>query len=323
VPNAGNSTSGGVPSPAGCGCMPVRSSPMARTDLPRPVGRGMAPADRSSLGQLRNFRTQLSTAWRHPGNEGRRIEALGRVSWFHVKARAFHARTRVPIGDHSKMWADRGFACTVELVLGNPPDWPYMQAWRSFLRPDTLFVDVGANAGLYSIWAADLGSEVIAVEPEPEVRRALAENAALNGYHVEIVAAALASEIGEMRLTQRFGPMNHLLPDDSSGGIAVAVRTLDDVLGDRMAHGVKIDVEGAEHLVLKGGPVAIAERRLPVIQLEWNGASKRVFGEGRQVVAELLAASGYDFYRPDEHGRLQPTDTNLLGSDIFALLDQP
>jgi hypothetical protein len=57
-----------------------------------------------------------------------------------------------------------------------------------------------------------------------------------------------------------------------------------------------------------------------VIQLEWNRASKRIFGEERQVVAELLAASGYAFFRPDDGGQLRPTEVETLGSDVFAVL---
>jgi FkbM family methyltransferase len=272
------------------------------------------------LGRIRNFRNQLSTAWGHPGNAGHRTKAISRVALFHAKAQVFHQRSCVPIGSHSKMWADRRFASSVELVLGNPPDWRYMQAWKSFLHPGTLFVDVGANVGLYSLWAADLGSAVISVEPDPEARMALEENAALNGYRFEIIPAALSREAGVLRFTRGRGAMNHLVSEDSREGVEVEVQTLDDVLGDRTAHGVKVDVEGAERLVLEGAPRAIEQGRIPVMQLEWNWASMRIFGEGRRVVAELLTSSGYEFYRPDENGQLQPTDQETLGGDVFAVL---
>jgi FkbM family methyltransferase len=221
------------------------------------------------------------------------------------------------------MWADRRFASTTKLVVGNPPDWENMQAWRQFLHPGTLFVDIGANAGTYSLWAADLGSAVISVEPVPWARKALEENASLNRYDFEIIPTALSNEAGVMRFTDWPSPKNHLLVGDeeSRRSVEVEVRTLDDVLGDRMAHGVKIDVEGAERLVLEGAPVAMAERRLPVIQLEWNNLSRRFFGEGREPLAELLAASGYEFFRPDEKGHLRPTEVGTAGAkDVFAVL---
>jgi FkbM family methyltransferase len=223
------------------------------------------------------------------------------------------------------MWADRRFASTTKLVLGNPPDWATMQAWRQFLHPGTLFVDIGANAGTYSLWAADLGSAVISVEPVPWARKALEENASLNRYDFEIIPTALSNKAGVMRFTDWPTAKNHLLVEGEGQGsrrsVEVQVRTLDDVLGGRMAHGVKIDVEGAERLVLEGAPVAMAERRLPVIQLEWNNLSRRFFGEGREPVAELLTASGYEFFRPDDNGHLRPTDVGTAGhKDVFAVL---
>jgi FkbM family methyltransferase len=273
--------------------------------------------------RIQSFQQELSTAWRHPGNTDHRVKAVGRVVTFH--ARGLVGRpTLVPIGDHSKMWADRRFKATGKLVVGNPPDWRPMQVWRSLLSPGALFIDVGANAGLYSVWAADLGATVISVEPEPEVRKALEENAALNGYTFEVVPAALSDAPRRARLSEGEGSRKWLLPEDRQGGIAVKATTLDDVLGDRTADGVKIDVEGAERLVLEGARRAMAERRLRVIQLEWNNLALRHYGESREPLRDMLAGAGYGFFRPDERGRLQPAEPGAMSrGDVFAVLEEP
>lgn len=298
---------------------PVALIVMSATNSPLP-GAGEARSARTSGDKIHNFRRQLRSTWGHPGNARHRIKAIARLLLFHVRAQIFHKRTCVPLGDHSKMWADRRFPLTVQLVLGNPPNWAYMEAWKTFLHPGTLFVDVGANAGLYSLWAADLGSTVIAVEPEPEVRKALEESAALNRYEFEIIPAALSREAGMMRLTHGHGTKNHLLLYDGADGDEVEVRTLDEVLGDRTAHGVKIDVEGAESLVLEGASLAMAQGRIPVIQLEWNTTSRKNFGETREALAALLVEFGYEFLRPDSHGQLEPMDPGTFGKDVFAVL---
>jgi hypothetical protein len=98
------------------------------------------------------------------------------------------------------------------------------------------------------------------------------------------------------------------------------VDILDNLLGDRCAAGVKIDVEGAERLVLEGASRALAERRIGVLQLEWNAMSQRVLGESRASVADLLARHGYRLARPDHHGLLQPTQAVPVSTrDIFAV----
>ena len=130
--------------------------------------------------------------WRHPANSGHRVKAFARVAGVYFSALVLRSRRQVPIGDHSRIWADRRFVNSIEVAIGNPPEWKEMQAWKKILGKDTLFVDIGANVGTYSMWAADLGSEVIAVEPMADALKALDDNAALNGYGLEIVPAALA-----------------------------------------------------------------------------------------------------------------------------------
>jgi FkbM family methyltransferase len=270
-------------------------------------------------------RVHARAAWTHPANSGHRISAVLRVLTFYVRGYVFHRRTLATVGTHSKMWADTRVTSTARVVLGDPPDWQAVQAWKRLLGPGALFVDVGANAGTYSLWAADLGATVIAVEPNRESRAQLEENAALNGYTFEIHPVALAAAPGVMRFTEGLGTMNHLLVDTSDEGVEVEVSTLDEILGDRKADGVKIDVEGAERLVLDGASKALAEGRLPVIQMEWNGMSEWTVRESRTALAELLGSNGYRLCRPDMQGRLQPFDANsqrVSSEDVFAVLDR-
>ena len=65
-----------------------------------------------------------------------------------------------------------------------------MQVWRQALRDGGLFLDVGANVGAYTIWAAECGAEVIALEPAADTFGLLLENIALNDYQVRAIQAA-------------------------------------------------------------------------------------------------------------------------------------
>jgi hypothetical protein len=53
--------------------------------------------------------------------------------------------------------------------------------------------------------------------------------------------------------------VNHLLTDSAASGDRITVDTLDNVLGDRHATGVKIDVAGAERLMLDGARRALSQ----------------------------------------------------------------
>jgi FkbM family methyltransferase len=157
------------------------------------------------------------------------------------------------------------------------------------------------------------------VEPSPDTVSVLRANLALNDFPVTVLACALADRPGRLRLTRDKGPMNHLLLD-TGGGDDVAVDTLDAVLGDAVAAGVKIDVEGAERLVLEGARRALAERRIGVLQIEWNAASQSLLGQTRAPVARLLRGYGYRLMAPDARGVLHETPPPLASvSDLFAV----
>jgi hypothetical protein len=106
-----------------------------------------------------------------------------------------------------------------------------------------------------------------------------------------------------------------------SGAPKVTVKTLDEILGNRTADGVKIDVEGAELLVLRGGEHALKEHRIRLLQLEWNQCSLDLLGQDRSPVSRLLAELRYSLFRPDAEGNLLPVEDPPIGRDVFAKPD--
>jgi FkbM family methyltransferase len=219
--------------------------------------------------------------------------------------------------------ADLHSTAASKVVYANPPDWEPMQAWRAVLRRGDLFIDVGASVGAYTLWAAELGAHVIAIEPDRRARMRLRDNLALNDYDVTVLPVVLADRRGRMLFTKNLDTQNRLVLGDSIGELeavhAVPAETLDTVLGNRCAAGVKVDVEGAERLVLEGARQALAEHRISLLQLEWNSASLAVLGEDRSPVAELLTSLGYRLYRPTGEGKLVPVGVGpAFGEDVFA-----
>jgi FkbM family methyltransferase len=189
-----------------------------------------------------------------------------------------------------------------------------MLVWRQVLKPADLFVDVGANVGSYSIWAADLGAEAIALEPAQDTYALLAENVALNDYPVQAIQAAAGAACGVARFTTGLDCVNTLDPE----GVETKVVTIDSVIEDRTVAGMKVDVEGFEIEVLRGCKRALSEHRIRLIQLEWNSASLKAVGTDRGPVADVLAECGYHLFRPDRDGVLIPLRDLGFGPDVFA-----
>ena len=171
------------------------------------------------------------------------------------------------------------------------------------LRPEDLVVDVGANFGFWALPAAGRGCRVIAVEPVAETRARLAANAARNGLtdRVEIVAAALSDSERPLQISVPGGESGQASAHPGGGGevttFDVAATTLDALLGDRSARFLKIDVEGHEPAVLRGGARVLASGQIEYVLIELAGAVMARSGGSAATLIDLLAGHGYGFVR--------------------------
>ena len=134
------------------------------------------------------------------------------------------------------------------------------------LQPGGVFVDVGANAGVYSFWAHRCmqgRGRIVAVEPDPEMRRRLSFNARSNGLSdIELCPVALSDHEGtaELQVNPRQRGQNTLDLGEAqrAGGerqsLTVPLTTLLALLQSRSIDKVdvlKIDIEGHEPPVLR------------------------------------------------------------------------
>jgi FkbM family methyltransferase len=265
----------------------------------------------AAMGPWRQCASVVRHVWNHPSNEGRRARQLLHALWFQARGRLAGLDTVTAIGQNSVMLGIVHRASAL-VVYANPPDRAEMLYWKNILRPGDLFIDVGASVGSYTLWAAELGAEVVAFEPHAETRHLLERNLALNSYEVQVRAEALSESVETLQFTSSLGPMNHVAR--GAGLAGTPATTLDEVLAGRRARGVKIDVEGFERCVIAGAMTSLKERRIDYLQIEWNAQSMNNYGESRAPVLDLLRSVGYSLARPD--GTEVTADP---GADIFAI----
>jgi len=267
---------------------------------------------------LSNAKSVVKFIWTHPSNQGQRARALFRAARFQARGRLLRRRTLAKLGQRSSIWAELHRTAASKTVYANPPDHPEMLVWQEILGPGDLFIDVGANIGSYTVWAGELGAEVIALEPAADTFVLLAENVNRNGYPTEALRVAAGATCGMARMTYGQDSANRL---DPIGSAEVRMVTIDSIIKDRRVAGMKVDVEGFEMEVLRGCEQALLDQRIRVIQLEWNSTSIDATGIDRQSIASLLAKYGYRIYRPQRDGVLVPVDDLGFGADVFAMPD--
>jgi FkbM family methyltransferase len=144
---------------------------------------------------------------------------------------------------------------------------------------DTVFVDVGAYIGLYTVYACRHARRVLAVEPNPMALIYLRANIALNNCHNTIVVPkAISNKKGlvELRVPKPAkrghvpGKASIVWSFERALRINVEADTLDNVIdevGLDTVDFIKIDVEGAEGLVIKGSEKTLRKAKALLIEI--------------------------------------------------------
>lgn len=147
-----------------------------------------------------------------------------------------------------------------------------LRCWSDLCGAGGTMIDVGSYTGIFAIAAALSGCRAIAFEPLPENAARIRANAALNGVEVELVEAAISDRSGSVELSYSAN-----VPQTSGASIvprsiwkqvfgrnktriSVPTMTLDSLALEQVT-AIKIDVEKAEALVLRGGRTTLEKAR--------------------------------------------------------------
>lgn len=199
--------------------------------------------------------------------------------------------------------APSGSPVTSPIIEGRPYEPHVVAAMRRLLKPGMVFVDVGASIGYLSLAAAhEVGSvgKVICFEPDLYNCKLLYLSAKVNGFaNVEIYPFAIADKSRNVIFDSMQG--NGVISDfdvnleSTPMRFVVRAMPLDLVLRDEESiHVLKMDVEGAEYMVLRGAAKTLKQHR-PVIISEFSPAGLRnVSGVSGEEFLRLLVDESYD-----------------------------
>ena len=186
------------------------------------------------------------------------------------------------------------------------------------MEENETFVDVGANVGSYSLIAANeyktKAVKVISIEAHPDNYKALCRNIQCNKFenviipinkvvsdHKGVVTLYERSHDGTRVDSEMFSVCNDQLIDASnilhpSGkSLEIECDTLDNILLNYKVDVIKMDVEGAEVLALKGATKTLERIRKIVVEIH---------GDKSEDVKQILRTHGFTLESIKEQGRM-------------------
>lgn len=189
-----------------------------------------------------------------------------------------------------------------EHLAGRFPDYEEMlrEAYERFLMPGDTVVDVGVHVGRHFARFQDIVGEtgrVVGFEPVPAF---LEQSLPLCKPHSEIRQLALSDQPGTSEFLfmadapGESGFKERVTPGDRGATpIQVTISTLDVEARDfsSMKY-IKIDTEGHEISVIRGGQQTIARFR-PVISVEWGLLTYELYGHSKPDMFHLARSMGY------------------------------
>ena len=185
-----------------------------------------------------------------------------------------------------------------------------------------IIFDIGAFVGYLSLFFASRGAFVVAYEPNPVNRRKLERNLELNKicpHCVRDVALGAAAGVLELSYSNARAGEASLVLGGGPEKCCVRVTTLDDeiVQGQPVPDFLKVDVEGAELLVLQGARNLIGQRH-PQWFIELHGSTPEdKMQRAREVIGTLLSA-GYAIRDVEAGGRIGSDSLGHVPAHVHA-----
>lgn len=223
----------------------------------------------------------------------------------------------------SEFWTYRGLI----------PDSEERLLLDALTRPDqtpAFALDVGSNLGIFACRIASLGHQVHAFEPMPDTYERLVKNIETNGLadlaHANLLGIGDEEGFAEFERPLNSPGQSRLSTAGGPGVTRVPLTTLDHYLERESIPYVdflKIDVEGMETRVIRGGRRAFTEKRIGTVLIEVCPWNLHHAGTSPIELFEEIDSVGYGGWRLEEDGTpgepWQSIDLERIHSENFVL----
>lgn len=188
-------------------------------------------------------------------------------------------------------------------VLSKEPD---TIAWIDRFGPHSVLWDIGANVGVFSLYAARRGHRVSAFEPEAGNYHVLTRNIEINRLDDNIQAYSLAfsdkSSLDSLNMRwtllgsshHQFGELHTakgaFSPMFRQGCIGFSIDDFVEKFKPQLPDHIKIDVDGIELKIIRGGGKLLAGSKLKSLMIELQADQPHQCAE----IREILEQNGFE-----------------------------
>jgi FkbM family methyltransferase len=213
------------------------------------------------------------------------------------------------------LWTTRS---SYEYILGDYEDPQVQETFLSWLTPETVFYDLGANVGYYALLANRVISagKIYAFEPIPASRAVFEQHIAINKKqlqhnNIEILPFGISDSEKEMSFSNNPGQQDGNTYIRSSGNyteaedtVTVQCFSIDELVARGWAAPdvIKIDVEGAEYDVLRGAIQTLRKYRPAILLATHDYHLPGV----KDLCTRFLQELGYTLQHTGSHNKQVP-----------------
>jgi FkbM family methyltransferase len=228
----------------------------------------------------------------HPLNAKTKSKAVFNFIRWQFGIRLISARAVIPWIGESRLIIGAGETGVTGNIYVGLAEYEDMLFVMHALNPSEIFLDIGANVGVYSIIASKVvGANSIAFEPIPETIERLKDQVAINGIHNKVVIKnnGVGREKEILFFSNNNDTVNRVINDIGCNNVvSVQVIAIDEEIDHKMKYFFKIDVEGFEYNVVEGAKKILSSENTQAVIIELNGSGEAYGFMNNEIHQKLL-----------------------------------
>jgi FkbM family methyltransferase len=240
-----------------------------------------------------------------------------REPYYHALERLFPSGIRVKLPSRDMI---RLHARFLGMIFGGyEPELARVMAGQ--VKPGAMILDLGAHVGFHTLMLsrrAGSAGRVLAVEPSPANAALLRQHLRWNSSdNVQVIEAAIGDEERDVPFVYRPDPMdpgglsNSLAGDIGGKTTTVHMTTIDRICAGCHPDLIKMDIEGAELLALRGAKETLA-LAAPLLVVSVHPEPMRALGTTPADLVAFLRAFGYEGHDLDDRPVTDPSHGEFI-----------